>query len=93
MSLIKYYDALFENEKLNSEYVTYLSAIHMMNTISKRDNINNKILKDLGMKDIPVYLDDVSGYDVNATVSDPDNFEIDSTNGGIGSYLLYVASH
>ena len=38
MSLIKYYDALFENEKLNSEYVTYLSAIHMMNTISKRDN-------------------------------------------------------
>lgn len=49
MSLIKYYDVLFENEKLNSEYVTYLSAIHMMNTISKRDNINNKILKDLGM--------------------------------------------
>ena len=49
MSLINYYDALFENEKLNSEYVTYLSAIHMMNTISKRDNINNKILKDLGM--------------------------------------------
>jgi hypothetical protein len=49
MSLIKYYDALFEDEKLNSEYVTYLSAIHMMNTISKRDNINNKILKDLGV--------------------------------------------
>ena len=33
-----------------------------------------------------VYLDDVSSYEVNATVSDPDNFEIDSTNGGIGSY-------
>lgn len=49
MSLIKYYDALFENEKINNEYVTYLSAIHMMNTISKRDNINNKILKDLGV--------------------------------------------
>ena len=42
MSLINYYDALFENEKLNSEYVTYLSAIHMKNTISKRDNINNR---------------------------------------------------
>jgi hypothetical protein len=49
MSLIKNYDDLFEDEKLNSGYVTYLSAIHMMNTMSKRDKINNKIVKDLGL--------------------------------------------
>lgn len=48
MSLVKYYDALFEDEKLNTEYVTYLSAIHMNNVLSKRDNVTNSILKDLG---------------------------------------------
>ena len=33
-----------------------------------------------------VYLDDVSNYSVVATLSDPDNFEIDRSNGGLGDY-------
>ena len=31
-----------------------------------------------------VYLDDVSSYSISATLSDPDNFEIDRSNGGPG---------
>ena len=33
-----------------------------------------------------VSLDDVSHYSVDATLSDPDNFEIDRSNGGLGDY-------
>ena len=33
-----------------------------------------------------VYLDDVSSYSISATLSDPDNFEIDRSNGGPGDY-------
>lgn len=33
-----------------------------------------------------VSLDNVSHYSVDATLSDPDNFEIDKSNGGLGDY-------
>lgn len=39
-----------------------------------------------------VSLDDVSHYSVDATLSDPDNFEIDRSNGGPGDYYKNEAN-
>lgn len=39
-----------------------------------------------------VSLDDVSSYSVDATLSDPDNFEIDGSNGGLGDYYKNEAN-
>lgn len=39
-----------------------------------------------------VSLDDVSHYSVDATLSDPDNFEIDGSNGGLGDYYKNEAN-
>lgn len=36
--------------------------------------------------DYEVILDDISNYNVNATLSDPEHFEIDSSNGGLGNW-------
>ncbi len=49
MSLDKYYDALYVDGKLNNSYVTYLSYIHMYNSLVKRDNVTNDTLSDLGV--------------------------------------------
>lgn len=49
MSLDKYYDALYVDGKLNNSFVTYLSYIHIYNSLVKRDNITNVPLNDLGV--------------------------------------------
>ena len=44
MSFEKYYDILFENGKLNDEYVTYLTYKHIENSLLNKDfNSNNSI--------------------------------------------------
>ncbi len=47
MGYAKYYDNLFVDGKVNSKFVTYLSAIHMANVLTKRDKVTNDSLNDL----------------------------------------------
>lgn len=47
MSYAKYYDNLFVDGKVNNKFVNYLSAIHMVNILAKRDKVTDNILNDL----------------------------------------------
>ena len=58
----------------------------MDNTLSSLTVGGTKVTLESGKDDYTVYLDDVSSYLVNATLSDEVNFEIDKNNGGVGSY-------
>ncbi len=49
MSLDKYYNELFKDGKLNRQYVTYLSLIHINNQLIKKDQVTNKEIVDLGV--------------------------------------------
>ena len=48
MKYDKYYEHLFIDEKLNSRFVTYLSSIHMINSLTRRDKVSNNSIKDIG---------------------------------------------
>jgi len=48
MKYDKYYEHLFIDGKLNNRFVTYLSSIHMINSLTRRDKVSNNSIKDIG---------------------------------------------